>query len=315
MSMLSEAEAYIAERRKLGFALRQQAPRILSFARYADENGHRAPMADDVVLRWAKDQATRADPFTWATRLNSIRRFSRFLAERHPGTEFPEGAPFGRGTRRLAPHIYSAQEIRAIVAAGRLLPGRYAGATYATLFSLLAATGLRIAEALNLRIDSLDLNTGRIIVRHSKFQRSRLVPLHHTGIDAMRAYLSVRAKYGSMSRHDPLFLSETTGRALQYHRARTVFRRIVADLGIVARGGYKAVRIHDLRHTFICHRLIGWQAEGKDLGNAVRALSTYVGHVNIVATYWYIQSVPELMSIAGGLLELQLAQSQEAHDA
>jgi integrase/recombinase XerD len=315
MSMLSHAEAYITERRKLGFALREQASRILSFARYADESGHQGPMTSDIVLRWAKDQAHRADPFTWATRVNSIRRFSRFLAERHPGTEFPEGAPFGRGTRRLAPHIYSEQEIAALVAAARRLPGRYSGTTYATLVSLLAATGLRIAEALRLRIDSLDLDAGRFVVRHSKFQRSRLVPLHQTGIDVMRAYLVVRARHGSMLPQDPLFLSETTGRALQYHRVSSVFRMIVADLGLVARGGHRAVRIHDLRHTFICQRMISWQAEGKDLGNAIRALSTYVGHVNIVATYWYIQSVPELMSIVGGLFEQRLVQSKEAIDA
>lgn len=315
MSMLSHAEACIAERRKLGFALREQAPRILSFARYADESGHQGPMTSDIVLRWAKDQAHRADPFTWATRVNSIRRFSHFLAERHPETKFPDGAPFGRGTRRLAPHIYSAQEIEALVAAARLLPGRYSGTTYATLFSLLAATGLRIAEALQLRIDSLDPDAGRIVVRHSKFQRSRLIPLHQTGIDAMRAYLMVRARHGAMLPSDPLFLSETTGRALQYHRVRTVFRKIVADLGLNARGGHPSIRIHDLRHTFVCQRMISWQAEGKDLGNAIRALSTYVGHVNIVATYWYIQSVPELMSVAGELFEAGKVQDKDVADA
>lgn len=315
MSMLSNAEAYIAERRKLGFAMREQAFRIRSFARYVDESGHQGAITTDIVLRWSKAQAHLSEPFTWATRLSSIRPFARFLAERLPETEFPEGSPFGRATRRLAPHIYSAPEIATLVAAARRLPGRYSGATYATLFSLLAATGLRIGEALQLCIDSLDLDTGKFIVRHSKFQRTRLVPLHPTGIDAMRAYLMVRARYGSMLPTDPLFLSETTGRALQYHRVNTVFRRIVADLGMVARGGHRSVRIHDLRHTFICQRMISWQAEGKDLGNAIRALSTYVGHVNIVATYWYFQSVPELMSIAGGLLEQQLVQSKEAIDA
>lgn len=315
MSMLSQADMYIAERRRLGFALRQKARHILAFARYADESGHQGPMTANLVLHWARDHAVHADPFTWATRVNALRPFARYLARQEPGTEFPYGAPFGRGTRRLAPHIYSVEEIEALVAGARRLSGRYSGVTYATLFSMLAATGLRIAEALQLRIDSLDLDTGSLIVRHSKSQRSRLVPLHQTGVDAMSNYLSVRARHGSMAPSEPLFLSETTGRVLRYHRVRTVFRRLVEDLGITPRGGYPAVRIHDFRHTFICRRLIQWQAEGKDLGNAIRALSTYVGHVNIVATYWYVQSVPELMAITGELFETSRTNLGDCADA
>jgi integrase/recombinase XerD len=113
----------------------------------------------------------------------------------------------------------------------------------------------------------------------------------------------VRAKYGAMDKGAPLFLSEGSGRALEYQRVRGVFVRLAADLGIVARGGHRSIRIHDLRHSFICRRLMLWQASGADIGNAMMALATYVGHINVGDTYWYMQAVPELMATAGNRFE------------
>lgn len=301
--MLSLAESYLAERRRLGFALDRPGVLTLSFARYADGSGHTGPLTAAVVLRWAREKAQRADPFTWAKRVAVLRPFARYLADREPATRFPEGSPFGRSHRRLAPHIYTSAEVEALVAAARQLPGALMSATFETLFGLLAATGLRISEALRLRCGDLDAPQGQFSVRHAKFQRSRLVPLHPTAIEALRAYLRVRARYGSMTSAAPLFLSEKTGDALRYTSVRGVFLHLSAELGIVPRGGHRCVRIHDLRHSFICRRLMLWQASGDNLGNAMMALSTYVGHVNVADTYWYLQAVPELMAIAGDRFE------------
>jgi integrase len=312
--MLSLAKAYLAERRKLGFALDRSGSLTLAFARFADKVGHEEPLTAALVLRWAKDQAHRASPFTWGQRVNVLRPFARHLAGLEPGTAFPDGAPFGRCRRRLAPHIYTLEEIEALITAARRLPpgSGLTPATYATLFGLLAATGLRISEALRLRCGDLDAVQEQLTVRHAKFQRSRLVPLHPTASAALRSYLSVRAKHGSMDAGAPLFLCTKTGGALGYQSVRQVFRQLSAEIGLVARGGHRATRVHDLRHTFICRRVMLWHESGADIDNAMMALSTYVGHANPTDTYWYLHAVPDLMAIAGDRFEAFAAKLEGA---
>lgn len=314
-NMLSLAEAYLAERRCLGFALARAGSLTLTFARFADASGHEGALTHAIVLRWAKEAAQHADPFTWAGRVNVLRPFARFLADHDAATAFPEDSPFGRSHRRLAPHIYTSAEVEALLAAaGRLAPqGGLVPATFTTLFGLLAATGLRISEALRLSCGDLDDGQEQLTIRHAKYQRTRLVPLHPTVSKALRAYLHVRARYGPMDAAAPLFLCADTGRALRYHSVRSVFLALTANLGIVARGGHRSVRIHDLRHSFICRRLMLWQAGGDNLGNAMMALATYVGHINVGDTYWYLQAVPELMATAGDRFEAFGAMLGEAH--
>jgi len=304
-TMLSRAEAYLAERRGLGFELSRAGTLTLAFARFADANDHEGALTSEIVTRWAREDAMHADPFTWAGRVNVLRPFARFLADHDPGTVFPQGNPFGKGHRRIAPHIYTPIEIKALLdAASRLTPsGGLTPTTFTTLFGLLAATGLRISEALNLTCGDIDEAETQLVIRHSKFDRTRLVPLHPTTSAVIRSYLAIRAKHGVLDRSAPLFLSEFSGRALRYDTVRNTFAKITPKLGIVARGGHRSIRVHDLRHTFVCRRLMLWQAEGRNLGNAMVALANYVGHVNIGETYWYMQAVPELMAIAGERFE------------
>ena len=305
VTMLARAEAYLAERRRIGFALDRSGSLTLAFARFADATGHEGPLASAIVLRWAKEKAVCADPFTWAQRLNVLRPFARHLADAESGTSFPEGAPFGRSKRRIAPHIFTPVEVNALITAARTLPPVFGAgpATLPTLLGLLAATGLRISEALWLRCGDLGEAVTRITAKHSKFERTRIVPLHPTATVALRDYLRTRARLGSTDRSAPLFLDERSGEILHYSAVRRAWLRLTEDLGIVPRGGHQFVRIHDLRHTFICRRLMLWQAEGTDVDNAMLALSTYVGHVNLGDTYWYMQAVPELMALAGDRFE------------
>lgn len=314
VTMLARAEAYLAERRRLGLALDRSGSLTLAFARFADANGHEGPLTSAIALRWVKEQAMHADPFTWAQRLNVLRPFARHLADAESGTNFPEGSPFGRSKRRLAPHIFIPDEVDAIISAARSLPPVFGAgpATLPTLLGLLAATGLRISEALRLLCGDLDEDVARITVKHSKFERTRMVPLHPTAKVTLRDYLRTRARFGPTDHSAPLFLDERSGEALGYGAVRRAWLRLTGDLGIVPRGGHRFIRIHDLRHTFICRRLMLWQAEGADIGNAMLALSTYVGHVNLGDTYWYLQAVPELMALAGDRFEALASQFWEA---
>jgi len=303
-TMLSLAEDYLSERRALGFKLRMAGHYITTFALFADERGHSGKLTNDIVLNWVQGQAKRATPYSWARRLEVLRPFARYLARLDPETEFPRTAIFGCSHRRLAPHIYSEQEISDLVAAAsRLAPqGGLRPATYATIFGLIAATGLRRSEALHLRCGDVDLDGGFLTVRNTKFRKSRHVPMHATVVVALRRYLAVRACHGALSEDAPLFLSSAGG-FITEQRINKVFGKLRTDLGWTARGGLGKVRIHDLRHTFICRRIQLWHEHGANIDNAIAALSTYIGHTKISDTYWYLTGVPELMAVSGNRFE------------
>ncbi|MFK4259339.1 tyrosine-type recombinase/integrase [Agrobacterium tumefaciens] len=304
-TMLSRAEAYLAYRRSLGFKLRISGRQIISFARYADDGGHQGALSSDIALRWAKAGATVADPFTWAKRLEVLRPFAIFLAAEDRETTFPATNPFGRTKRRLAPHIFTPEEITAIIAEAHHIRRVQAAGTLMmpALIGLLAATGLRISEALGLQIRDLDLEAAQILVREAKNGRQRLVAIHPTSVAALENFLDRRSAIFPSSPTDPVFMSELSGNMLTYMNAWHAWLRITQRLGIRPRGGHPFVRIHDLRHSFICRRLILWQQSGAEIDAAMMMLSTYVGHVNLRDTYWYIESVPELMAIAGHRFE------------
>lgn len=304
-TMLSFAEDYLSERRALGFKLRMEGHYITAFALFADQQGHRGPLTNGVVLNWVQGQAKQATPLSWARRLAVLRPFARYLTRVDPDAEFPETAIFGRAYRRLTPHIYSEQEIcHLVAAASRLTPkGGLRPATYATIFGLIAATGLRRSEALQLRYGDINLDSAVLTIRNTKFRKSRHVPMHATVVAALRRYLEVRARHGALSKGSPLFLSSEGG-FITERRINKIFQKLRTKLGWAPRGGLREVRIHDLRHTFICRRVQLWPEHGADIDNRMAALSTYVGHAKIPDTYWYLTAVPELMAVSGRRFEL-----------
>jgi integrase len=310
--MISLAEDYLAERRGLGFDLVVPGTQVMAFARFIDESGHIGPLTRRIVLEWVQGKACKATPLTWARRLDILRPFARYLRRLEPATEFPDPASFGRSHRRLAPHIYTEQEITDLLAAARRLPpsGTLRPATYEMIFGLIAATGLRLSETLHLLCSDVDLDQAFLTVRETKFRKSRHVPLHPTVVAALQRYLQVRAGYGNIGANVLLFLS-SSGSRLPQRTVHSVFEKLRRELGWAARGAYDAPRIHDLRHTFICRRVQLWHDRGTDIDNAVAALSTYVGHVKVSDTYWYLTGVPELMAIAGQHFERFTAASGE----
>jgi integrase len=312
-TMLSRAEDYLTERRRLGFDLCIPGQQIIAFARFADESGHIGPLTIGLVLDWVQGKARHATAFAWARRLAVLRPFAKYLARLDTATEFPGTPIFGRSHRRLAPHIYTDGEIADLLAAARRLPGRNAlrPATYEAILGLIAATGLRISEALHLQCGDVDADQAVLTVRKTKFRKSRNVPLHQTVVTALQGYMKVRARYASAA--DAALFQSSSGKPLQTRTVHHVFQKLRIDLGWKARGGHDAPRIHDLRHTFICRRLQLWQEHGADIDNAVAALSTYVGHAKISDTYWYLTGVPELMATACKRFELFAADTREDH--
>jgi integrase len=315
-TMLSLAIEYLAERRRLGFDLTIPGGQIVAFARFVDATGHTGTLTAGVVLDWVQGKAARATPLTWAHRLRILRPFAKYLTRLDPATEFPMAPIFGPEYPRLSPHIYSDAEIGELLAAARRLPpeGTLRPITYETIFGLIAASGLRISEALNLRCGDVDAVRELLTVRQTKFRKSRHVPLHATAVAALERYMGMRARHGATSADAPLFLSSSGG-PLPKRTVHGVFQKIRTQQGWINRGAHAEIRIHDLRHAFICRRVQLWHDGGADIDNAMAALSTYVGHVKISDTYWYLTGVPDLMAIAGKRFEDFAANGgQDHHD-
>ncbi|MGT2509119.1 hypothetical protein [Cupriavidus basilensis] len=165
-------ERYLKQRRRLGFELGITGQQLMRFARYADARGHQGPLTLDLQLGWAREHVKRTGPVTWARRLEVVRPFAAYYRQFHPDTEIPDLHTFGPGHRRLAPHIYTGQEVCDLLEqAGRLPPlDGVRPATYRTLFGLIASVGLRLSEALNLRDGDVDLRRACLTVRHTKFK-------------------------------------------------------------------------------------------------------------------------------------------------
>jgi integrase/recombinase XerD len=215
----------------------------------------------------------------------------------------PPANHFGARKRRRPPHIYSGTEIgRLIEAAGRLRPqGGLRSLTYATLIALLAATGLRISEALKLTF--ADITSDGLLIRETKFRKTRLVPLHDTTVAGLQRYLKRR---GPSSGDDPVF-ADTRGRPLRYIAVKETFDRLVCKVGIRPTSARRP-RLHDLRHTFAVRALQGSPTGRNRCGAHMVALATYMGHVNIYATYWYLEATADLVrdiAVAGEAFMLE----------
>jgi integrase len=283
----------------------------MSFARFVDGIGHTGPLSSEIILAWARGESAHTTPTTWAKRLVNIRSFLNHCARTDGRSEVPDADVFGRLRGRPTPHIYTEAEIAELLAvAGRLPPvGTLRPVTYETFFGLLAATGLRLSEALRLRCSDVDLIASHLTVRQSKWGKSRLVPMHPTVTKAMARYLELRQRVPSAS--DAYFFVSPAGTAIPRKTAQNVFERLRRELGWIARGTCAAPRIHDLRHSFICRRVMLWHEQGADIDNAMLALSTYVGHVAVSYTYWYLTGVPELMAVAGRRFEMFASDAEE----
>lgn len=303
----TRVQQYLVERRRLGFELETPGLLLASLARYAAQVRHRGPLTVDVMADWAR-QARSGDRGAAARRLMSLRPFARWLRQFEPRTEVPDELVFGPEPGRLAPHIYREDELVELLATAKAMPpaSSLRSVTYQTLFGLLASSGLRISEALALRDADVDLRSGILTIRQTKFAKSRLVPVHATTVRALARYQRLRSMQVATSADTPFFVStrgRLLGQPLSDRQAHRVFDQLRKQLGWIDRGAHGVPRVHDLRHTFAVRRLILWYQQGVDIDQQMLALSTYLGHVKISCTYWYLSGVPDLISLAGARFE------------
>jgi len=289
--MLSEdMTRYVDLHRGLGFRFRTQHGLLRSFVVFAESHGD-ALIQSRRVLDWASHAPSAPQR---RNRLITVRRFALALQAEDTRHEVPPADAMGRESfRRRTPHIYTPDEISRLTgaAAGMLPAESDRPRTYVTLFGLLAATGLRISEALALNLD--DVTADGLIIRQTKFQKSRLLPLHTSTRAALDEYVSIRKRVKTST--ERLFLSGK-GDALGYNTVRGVFSRLARPASLSARSGQRAPRIHDLRHTFAVRALEECGNEPNAVARHLAALTTYLGHAHVTDTYWYLQATPVLMT-------------------
>jgi integrase len=308
--MERRVKSYLAIRRKLGFAMKEGGDLLTSFAKYADRSGHHGALTIDLAVQWAK-LPTMASPSQWARRLGIVRQFARYESAIDPKTQIPPMRLLGTFRRRIQPHIYSDHEIASLIrAAGELAPvGSLRPLTYSNLFGLLASTGLRISEALRLNRTDVDITGSVLTVTRTKFHKSRLVPLHPSTTRALSNYTERRNRYCPLPKSKAFFLSNL-GTRPKYRTVNGTFVKLRHRLGWVGYGTRRPPRIHDIRHSFACRRLLAWYREGGDINVKLPALSTYLGHVGVSHTYWYLTAVPDLMAAASERFELHAGEFQ-----
>lgn len=302
MNTLRDAvEEYVTIRRGLGTELRLSAAALRRFIEFLEHEGSDF-VTTELALRWAQ-QPVRCLPATWADRLDVVRRFATWRSAVDPRTEIPPRRLLPHRRRRNAPYIYTDEEIEQLMAEASRLPSPTGlrALTYATLFGLLAATGLRPGEAIALEVADVDLLGGVLAVRKTKFGKSRFVPVHDSTRAALADYSEQRDRICRRRLTKAFFISER-GTQLYHEIAAYTFAKVSRAIGLRAptSGRRKGCgpRLMDLRHRFATRKLIDWYRAGLDVEREMPKLATYLGHVHVRHTYWYIEAVPELLQLA-----------------
>jgi integrase/recombinase XerD len=283
---------YLGLRRSLGFKMLNESAALPAFVSFAEKR--KTPhITARVALDWA--QQGREGQSKW--RFSMVRGLAKYAAIFDDRTEVPQLGLLRNKYPRPRPYIYSDQEIERLLFAARDWGHDRPRRTYYSVLGLLAVCGLRLGEAIRLQVGDVDLVTGILTIRNSKFGKSRLVPLHASTVKKLHEYRRDRNKFLGM-RPSPHFFITRNGTPLRQPTLHIVFKKLLVHAGIrevTSRGG---PRLHDLRHRFAVRTLIDWYRSGKDIEARLPVLSTFLGHTYVRDTYWYLTEHPELMKLA-----------------
>lgn len=302
MTGLAEAvEQYLAMRRSLGFQLRHATRELPRFAAFLEQEGSEH-VTTRLALRWAMEDPASSS-VTRSDRLAMVRRFAQWRSATDPRTEVPPRGLVPRRYQRPTPYIYSDAQVKSIVSQARHLssPLGIRGLTCATLFGLLAVSGMRIGEAVALNDDDVDLGAGVLTIRQGKNGKSRLVPIQSTTKAALAEYAERLVALLPKTKPPFFFVSER-GQRMSAWCAGDNFVRVLRSIGLReprddGRRG-RGPRMHDLRHRFAVTTLIRWYRAGVDVEREIPKLATFLGHTHVDEVYWYLQAIPELLVAA-----------------
>jgi integrase/recombinase XerD len=295
----SHSQDYLSVRRALGYKLVGEGRLLFDLVRFLEAAGA-STITTALAVAWTT-KVTGSAAYL-ARRMRVARSFARYLHALDPSCEIPPADLFPAGRHRPVPYIYSGDDVAGLMSAARALEPAIRAATFETLIGLLAATGMRVSETMALDIGDIDWPGQVLTVRVSKYGKSREVVLHPSTLDALRVYHLQRDRL-ALKRRAPSFFVSTRGSRLSHETVQPTFRQLVRLAGLEQPSGSPQPRIHGLRHSFAVDTLIGWYRAGDDVAARMPLLSTYLGHVDPRATYWYLSAVPELLALAASRLE------------
>jgi integrase/recombinase XerD len=307
MNPLRQAlQEYLSLRRDLGFKLHDAGKGLLDFVTFMEQ--HRATyITQELALAWAQQPAD-VQPAYWARRLSFVRMFARHRSATDPRTQIPPPGLLPFQPKRARPWLYSDDEIRRLLDAALRMPCRYKRGqlrpwTYHCLFGLLSVSGLRLGEACNLRVDDVDLKTMVLTIRGAKFGKSRLVPLHASTCKVLADYIARRMRHWAGRPVSPYLFVSSRGNRLDGGDIHRTFYVLSRQIGLRGASDSHGPRLHDMRHAFATNTLVRWYRCGQDPERRLPILSTYLGHVHVADTQWYLSASPELMREAMRRLE------------
>lgn len=296
--------AYVAARRAHGVKFGTGERALYQFAR---ETGDR-PLAEVIPQAVATFlRGSGALSATWTTRYALLAGLYRFaMARGHvTASALPDQRP--KLPPQPTPYVYSSEELQRLLDATEILEtslSRLQAQTYRTLLLTLYGAGLRVSEAIALTLNDVDLGERVLIIRQTKFYKSRLVPVGQQLAAALTTYAAQRVALPTPLGAQSAFLSSRSGHRLDYPRVVTLFQRVRARAGIgCPPGESRPPRLHDLRHTAAVHRVVAWYRDGKDVQQLLPQLATYLGHGSIASTQRYLQMTPELLQAASRRFE------------
>lgn len=295
------AVEYLRVRRALGFKLRGHDRLLADFIVFLDRAGVSVPTTA-LAVSWATGPADRVQPVRCAQRLCAVRGFVQYLHALDSRVEVPPADLLSCRRQRSDPYLYSPEDISALIIAAGLLRPVFRAATYRALFGLLAATGMRVGEAIGLDRDDVDLDAGVLVIRQAKFGKQRRLPLHPSTTTALRGYAIDRDRQQRRV-STPSFFVSTRGTRLIYECVHVAFTQMLARGGLTVPAGTAKPRIHGLRHSFAVSTLRDWYRDGADVATKLPILSAYLGHAHPASTYWYLSAAPDLLALAAQRLE------------
>ena len=291
-------EAYLAQRRALGFQLLEEERHARRFLEWlpASADTHTGFTAAQ-ALRWAHGDGSLKNSYQ-CQRLAAIRGLARYAQAIGLQVQVPPANALRTGRDRRRPHIFTQDEVDALIdACPQVFTHPLVQATMAAIIALLAVTGMRPGEALRLRTDDINTNEATLLVRANKHGPDRLIPLHPTTLDALAAYqASPHRKAATPPPEGTLFVT-VRGKAYQSATVEAHFQRIRDAAGITWEGTTPCLK--DLRHTFATRQMIrAYTTEAGNPAGTLGLLATWLGHSDPSHTYWYVQAVPELLALA-----------------
>jgi integrase len=296
-SLHQHVQDYLTLRRRLGFKLRGTDILLRQFVRFAKAHGT-TRITTQLAVDWAR-QRPQSTPVTIAARYRTVRLFALYLTSLDSHTEVPPDGLLPYRKDRKSPYLYSDEEVIRLIRAAQKLPSPKGlrGPTLATLIGLLATTGMRVGEAIRLERDSVNLTHATLTIHHAKGDRTRLVPLHPSTTLMLRRFERLRNRLCPHPQSSNFFLSEQ-GTQLNDNRVRVWFATVSRRIGLRKAGARRGPRLHDLRHRFTIQTLLRWYRADVDVDVHMPELSTYLGHLHVSGTYWYLSAVPELLQLA-----------------